>query len=198
MEVRERPVLNILGELVGLGPLRSGLPYHRWFGDFSTTRTVGKPLPMTEEQGRAWYDRHSSSEREVWFCIYELSTWRPIGTTGLLDLDLLHRKAEFSLLIGEPECRGKGYGTETTRLMLDYAYTALGLESVMLVVNEYNLAGRRAYQKAGFREFGRRRHARYMGGRFWAQVYMDCLATEFESPLLKRIFAPDEEQQGLE
>ena len=41
--------------------------------------------------------------------------------------------------------------------MLDYAFAALGLHSLMLTVSEFNLTGRRAYKKAGFKEFGRRR-----------------------------------------
>ncbi len=72
--------------------------------------------------------------------------------------------------------------------MLDYAFTALGLHSVMLVVFEWNEAGIRAYEKAGFHEFGRRRQCRWMGGRFWDEVQMDCLATEFESPVLRGVF----------
>ncbi len=36
---------------------------------------------------------------------------------------------------------GRGYGTETTRLMLDYAFTALGLHNVMLTVFVFNAAG---------------------------------------------------------
>jgi len=30
-----------------------------------------------------------------------------------------------------------------------------------------------------------------MGGRWWDEVYMDCLATEFASPVLGRVFVPD-------
>jgi hypothetical protein len=66
--------------------------------------------------------------------------------------------------------------------MLDYAFAVLGLQSVMLTVAEFNPAGIRAYQKAGFREFGRRRQCRWMGGQLWDDVYMDCLAPEFNWP----------------
>ncbi len=69
---------------------------------------------------------------------------------------------------------------------------ALGLHSVMLTVAEFNLAGHRAYEKAGFREFGRRRQCRWLGGRLWDDVSMDCIAAEFTSPVLGRVFAPDE------
>jgi diamine N-acetyltransferase len=51
--------------------------------------------------------------------------------------------------------------------------------------------GRRAYERAGFREFGRRRQCRWLGGRLWDDVYMDCLATEFSSPVLAHVFVPD-------
>jgi RimJ/RimL family protein N-acetyltransferase len=62
----------------------------------------------------------------------------------------------------------------------------------MLTVYEFNLAAQRAYQKAGFREIGRRRGAKLMGGRYWDEIYMDCIASEFESPLLKTVFQPDQ------
>jgi diamine N-acetyltransferase len=44
----------------------------------------------------------------------------------VLSVDYCNRSASFGILIGEPDCRGKGYGTETTRLMLDCAFTDLG------------------------------------------------------------------------
>ena len=46
-----------------------------------------------------------------------------------------------------------------------------------------NPAGIRAYQKAGFKEIGRRRECRMMGGKLWDEVYMDCLSSEFERPV---------------
>ena len=41
----------------------------------------------------------------------------------------------------------------------------------------------RAYQKAGFKEIGRRRECRMMGGKLWDEVHMDCLSSEFERPV---------------
>ena len=79
--------------------------------------------------------------------------------------------------------------------MLDYGFTALGLHNVLLQVYEPNIAGQRAYAKAGFRECGRR-HASYrMGGRAWDVIMMECLATDFTSPVLGKVFAPDAERR---
>jgi diamine N-acetyltransferase len=174
------PIVNIMGERVALGPLRRDLvaTYHRW---------------MNEEEER-WFERQVEGQGQggtINFTIYVRATWRPIGNTSLMDIDRVNRGATFGILIGEPDARGQGYGTEATRLMLDYAFTAQGLHSVQLNVFEYNLGGLRAYQKAGFKEVGRRRQAHFMGGRLWDVVIMDCLATEFESPVLGRILVPD-------
>ena len=48
-----------------------------------------------------------------------------------------------------------------------------------------NPAGIRAYQKAGFREFGRRRECRLMGGKLWDEIQMDCLSSGFERPVTR-------------
>ena len=146
---------------------------------------------MTEEQQREWFERTAKSESDVPFTIYERSTMRPIGNTVLAEIDFRNRSAMFGILIGEPDARGKGYGAETTRLILDYAFTVVGLHNVMLTVFEFNEAGRRAYEKAGYRELGRRRECRIMGGKLWDEIYMQCLSTNLESPLLGQIFRQD-------
>ncbi len=191
--VREELLINIEGERVALGPLRRELLplYQRWINDFAALRTLGAlpPRPTTFEQETAWFDAETTSG-SVNFTIYERATGNPIGNTALHAVDHRNRTAVFGILIGEREARGRGFGTETARLMLDYAFTALGLHSVMLTCAEFNEAGRRAYEKAGFREFGRRRQCRWLNGRLWDDISMDCLATEFTSPVLAAIFAP--------
>ena len=189
------PVLNIIGDQVALGPLRRDLVplYQCWRNDFHVQRTFGDvPMGRTEEWVTAWYERQATATDALWFTVYERAALRPIGHTDLFHVDYRNRTAEWGILIGEADARGKGYGTETARLMLDYAFTALGLHSVLLTTDEYNLAGRRAYEKAGFREFGRRRECTWMNGRYWDLVYMDCLATGFTSPVLGRVFVPDQ------
>ena len=193
MDDYERPLLSIEGELVALGPLRRELLplYQRWINDLGTTRTLDlPPQPMTLEKEQDWYDQNSRAENSVPFTIYERDTLRPIGNTGLDGVDHRNRTATFGIVIGEPDCRGKGYGTETARLMLDFAFTALGLYNVMLMVFEFNPAGIKAYEKAGFKEIGRRRKSRMMGGKLWDDIYMDCLSSEFQSPVLRRVYAP--------
>jgi diamine N-acetyltransferase len=190
----EGPPITIEGNLIALGPLRRELIpiYNRWHNDVATLRTFVLPLPITLEQQEALYTELTTAGDKVFFTVYERLSWRVVGMTYLTDIDHRHRRAEFGVLIGEAIYRGKGYGTETASLMLDFAFTALGLHNIMLTVYAFNLGGRRAYEKAGFREVGRRRQSHCMGGLYWDEIIMDCLATEFTSPVLRRVFMPDE------
>lgn len=190
------PIQNIVGEKVALGPLRKDLmpAFTRWLNDFGTQRMLrGIARPLTLEQEENWYDRVMSlSETDIMFTMYERTTERPIGTTGLYDIDYRDRTAEFGITIAEPNARGKGYGTEATQLLLGYAFTALGLHNVMLHVFPHNPAAICAYTKAGFKEFGRRRESHLMGGKFWDEIHMECLSTEWEpSPILAEVFQSD-------
>jgi RimJ/RimL family protein N-acetyltransferase len=160
---------------------------------FDMLRTLDfLPQPLTLEAETAWFDATAISTSMTMFTIYERGNWRPIGNLDLRDIDFRNRTAGFGIAIAEADSRGKGYGTEATRLALDYAFTALGMHNVMLTVFAFNPAAIRAYEKAGFHEIGRRREAKWMGGKLWDVIYMDCLATEFASPVLSKIFMPDE------
>lgn len=178
-------VLNLRGEAVGLGPLRRDLLdlTERWINDPEIVAlAVGHAIwPATRERHEA---RHESGDRERYFMVYELATMRPIGRAGLFDLDLANRTARYMIWIGEPDCRGKGYGTEATRLVLDYAFHVLNLHNVLLSVFGFNEPAQRAYLRAGFRVVGRWRQAQRVGAEAHDIVFMDCLASEFASPVL--------------
>jgi RimJ/RimL family protein N-acetyltransferase len=187
------PIVNITGEKVALGPLsRDLIPVlTRWSNDFAARRNIGVPVPHTLEQRTALYERDAQGQDGIDFAVYERATWRPIGIVSLFHLDYRNGRADFGILIGEPEARGRGYGTEASRLMLDYAFTDLGLRNVGLTVAEWNMAGQRAYARAGFKEYGRRRACWWMGGRWWDEVHMDALAAEFVSPVLSAAVTMD-------
>lgn len=184
-------LLNIIGDKVALGPHRRDLLplYLTWINDFEATRTLALGLrPVTWEEELVWYEHISTPDPStVYFTVYERHTMRPIGNTDLRQIDHLHRTAEFGILLGAKDCWGKGYGTETTALMLDYGFTGLGLHNIMLRVFAFNARGIRAYTRAGFRVIGRRRQAHRFGGRAYDVIYMDCLASEFQSPVLHRL-----------
>jgi RimJ/RimL family protein N-acetyltransferase len=191
----ETPVVNIVGHLVALGPAsRSQAPeFARWFSDFNTTRTQGPdPAPRTVEERAAWYASETSSEsNSAFFSVYDRASWQHIGFAVLRRIDRRHGTATMAMMVGEPSFRGRGYGTEMARLMLDFGFTTLGLHNIMLACFEYNLAARHAYARAGFREIARWREVYRMGSKVWDVIIMDCLATEFQRPGVTTTVMPD-------
>lgn len=192
----EQIVINIAGEKVALGPLQRDLVplYHRWDNDFTVLRTLSIPRPSSLEEAYTTYEAQVASERDhesAYFTVYERTTLVPIGLSYLFDINYRDRTADFIILIGEVSYRGRGFGTEATRLTLDYAFTAVGVHNVFLQVWEFNTAARRAYEKAGFCECGRRRQSKWMGGKLWDRIYMECLASDFKSPVLEQTLLAD-------
>jgi diamine N-acetyltransferase len=184
------PVVNIRGERVALGPLHRGLLplIERWDNEFRTVDLGGDdPRPRSVEAIAATWEPLLRGEREDWigFTIYALPDLRPIGIANIRDFVNPHGTAEFGITIGDKADRGQGLGTEATKLLLDYAFTVLGAHNVWLDTPAYNAGAIRAYEKAGFREIGRRREARTLAGTRFDVVLMDCLAEEFVPPALR-------------
>ena len=104
---------------------------------------------------------------------------RLIGYICLLEPNHIDCSAKLSVFIGEEADRGKGYGAEAMRLLLDYGFHTLHLHNIQLHLNSDNARALACYKKAGFKEFGRRRESKFHSGRYVDEIYMDILDSEF-------------------
>ncbi len=139
---------------------------------------VHRPMNTAQEVG--FIDTLTASQRDVLFAIVLRDGDRMIGTSGLHDMDFRSRRATFGMLIGEPSEWGKGYGSEATRMVLDYGFGTLNLNRVQLEVLEHNVAGLRAYEKAGFRREGVMRQHHYVDGAYVDTLVMGILRSEWK------------------
>ena len=98
-----------------------------------------------------------------------------IGNVSLMEVNNIYRTATVGIFIGEAEHRGKGFGTEAMRLIVEYGFRTLNLHNIMLTVHSDNMRAIASYKKVGFTEFGRQREARYVDGRYLDTVYMEVL-----------------------
>ncbi len=191
----DKPILNIVGEKIALGPIQKSMlsTITRWENDFAVSIMSGGALrPIHQEHTDARYEQeHKAEQRQhIAFAIYERSNLRFIGTAALRHLSSVRRTAEYGISIGEKDCWGRGYGTEATLLVLDYAFTVLGLHTILLSTYAYNERAIRSYTRAGFRVVGHWREAARLGDQVYDIVYMDCLSTEFHNPSKRVIDLP--------
>ncbi len=98
------------------------------------------------------------------------------------------------IAIGDKAYWGQGYGQDATRLLLDYAFNLLNLNSVMLGAFSFNERAINCYRRVGFKEIGRQRQARIIAGRKFDVVLMDMLAEEFQSVYVKGLLALPQEE----
>ena len=150
-----------------------------WLNDPAVGETLGLSRPITVARWEMEYGPRLLAPDEVWFTVVERETERPVGWAYLYEITHRHRRATFGITIGAADARGRGYGTAATRQMLAYAFDELGLYNVMLTVADHNPAGIRAYERAGFRVFGRRRQASRFGQRLHDLLYMECTTLDF-------------------
>jgi diamine N-acetyltransferase len=178
------PIVNIRGERVALGPLTQELvgTFAQWENNLRTADLGGDdPRPLTAETVAAEWGPLLRGERADWigFAIYAQPDLRLIGHANVRDFSNSHGTAEIGITLGDVGERGRGYGTEAVRLLLDYAFQHLNVWNVWLDTSAYNPAAIRAYEKAGFREIGRRRGARIVAGVRHDIVLMDCTRDDF-------------------
>ena len=102
-----------------------------------------------------------------------------IGSCAFSQVDGENGSAMFHITIGEKDAWGRGYGTEATQLMLDHAFGTLGLHRIALTVFEFNERAIRAYRRCGFLVEGRARESIWRDGRWWDEVAMSVLASEW-------------------
>jgi UDP-4-amino-4,6-dideoxy-N-acetyl-beta-L-altrosamine N-acetyltransferase len=77
----------------------------------------------------------------------------PLGCVGILDLNLLHRKArlDFHIL---PKYRNLGYGIESGILLMYYCFNYLNLHKVFLTIYESNSHAIEVSKRLGYRQDG--------------------------------------------
>jgi RimJ/RimL family protein N-acetyltransferase len=177
----ERPFL--IGSKIYLRPIEmNDIPKMcEWVNHPEVTRTLHMFRPMTTLNERDWVEHVSRSPNDIATLIVVRASDRPIGTCGLMRIDWVARHAGFGIGIGEPREWGRGYGSEATRLITDYAFATLNLNRVWLEVHADHPRARMAYEKAGFQREGTQREAVFKDGRYFDMLSMAVLRSEWEA-----------------
>lgn len=141
--------------------------------------SVGIPFPMNYDNETDWYDSQRKQTGIYNFAICDSSTGLYIGGCGINSLDLNNRKCTIGIFIGDDKYKGKGYGTEAMRLLIDFIFNQISVERIELRVFDFNERAIKSYKKNGFVEEGRLRRAIYRNGQFHDELIMSILKEEY-------------------
>jgi len=156
---------------------------YRWMNDPHVVKFLGmRPARLSREQVKKYLEQCAAEASEIVEFAIETHDGRHIGGCTLRGFNRVSHAAEFGIAIGEADYRGKGFGTEVTRLVLKIAFEEFNLNRVWLHVNEDNPGAWKAYEKAGFVKEGLLRQDTYVGGRYYNSYIMAALRSEYENP----------------
>lgn len=102
-----------------------------------------------------------------------------LGLVSLTNIDFVNRSAEFHIMIGDKDSRGKGIGYFATTEILRHAFNNMNLNRIELGVLESNSRAIKLYEKVGFKREGIKRQSTYKNGKFVNMIMMGILKDEF-------------------
>ncbi|OGY44940.1 MAG: hypothetical protein A2729_04125 [Candidatus Buchananbacteria bacterium RIFCSPHIGHO2_01_FULL_39_14] len=83
--------------------------------------------------------------------IFDKENNNHIGNVKFYLLDEAKKRADFGIIIGDKNYWQAGFGTEATKLAIDYGFKILGFNEIELGVLAENIRGQKAFSKAGFK-----------------------------------------------
>ena len=171
------------GEQCSLRPLRRedvDGGWATWFNDPQVTAHMLRGVfPNTPEQQLAFFESVvAGSQDNLVLAIVSEPGGEHVGTIGLHRIDWINRCAEYGVVIGEASARGRGIGSEATRLICAHGFDKLNLHRIWLGVMASHAAAIRMYASIGFREEGRLREEILRAGQWEDKLIMGLLAGE--------------------
>lgn len=162
------------GENIILRPLKmSDVPrFIKWLQDPTVNKfTLRRKVGLKEE--RKWIHGLKKDKNNLTFAI-DTKNGIHIGSINLY-LVKLDNNAIFDIFIGDKNYWDKGYGTNASKVIIDYGFRKLNLHKIFLDVYEYNKRAIRLYKKLGFKIEGAQRENILYNGKFYDKILMGIL-----------------------
>jgi ribosomal-protein-alanine N-acetyltransferase len=114
-------------------------------------------MGMTEARHIIWdrknvekFIQKSNSTDSILLAVFINATKKPIGNIRLFNINLIHKRAELSLLFYDKSEWGKGYATESIKAVVKFAFESLKLHRVHADYYSTNIASSKIFNKSGF------------------------------------------------
>ena len=147
---------------------------HKWENDSSFIGEYEPVMQSTRDQIEKQYEERGENG---WFFIVSKDE-RNIGV-------IIHMGKSGYQIIGyylDPNERGKGYGTEAVRMMVDYLFLGKNIVRIQAETHPDNVASHRVLLKNGFKKEGVIRQSFFSRGVFRDTVLFSVLRDEWSGP----------------
>lgn len=149
-----------------------------------TWKYLGSVDFANEVKQKAWWQTSSLDKSKAYFvfCVYDHPLLTPITKIGFVRMDEIDHFNKSVRVGGDihPDFRGKGYGTEMYKLLLEYCFNQLNMHRVWLFVLSFNKTAIELYHKMGFQIEGTQRKAVFRDGAYHDYLMLSILRNEYK------------------
>jgi RimJ/RimL family protein N-acetyltransferase len=175
----------LFNELVSLRALMAADfdTLYKWVNDRELVHFNNSYSPISDSSHRLWFESrcNNSVKGQYMFMINRNDTYETIGSCQVNEIKHIERSASLQIRIPSVEQRGKGFGTATVKLLLDFCFNDLNLNRVQIDYFATNVAAQKTYLKSGFKIEGTLRQAAYINGQWLDIIVMGMLRGEFRA-----------------
>jgi RimJ/RimL family protein N-acetyltransferase len=153
----------------------------RWAGKNPVINKLGLPIPIAKEEIIEWVNsqvNEDPNDRALYTIEQEDNI--PIGLCGLFKIENSSRRAEYFILIGDPDFLGHDYGAEATHLMLDLAFNLLNLNRLESFILDEDERAMHSFSKNSFKKEGLLYEYTYLNGEYKNVLVLSILKSEYE------------------
>ena len=169
--------------VVGLAQLSSehlSTEYVQWLNDKDTCSGNSHfRFPYTMEKAQEYLDGVMNDSATLAVAVHDVSNHAHIGNASLQKIDWVNRSAEFAILLGAQDYRGRGVGYNVVQLLFAHGFNELNLHRIYLGTYANNIAMQKVAEKVGMKKVGVLRDAAYKGGNYIDVLMYDMLENEF-------------------
>jgi RimJ/RimL family protein N-acetyltransferase len=156
--------------------------YVHWLNDFETVKYLEVRFNAQSRESVAAYVRRNllPDSGTLHLGVFDCGGTRLVGTVTFNNLNLHHRSASISFVIGHPEAKGKGYGAEAVHAATHFLFTKKKYVKLYGGYYSDHLASEKVLLKNGFKIEGRlkKKLVNYRGERV-DHIYVGITAEEF-------------------
>lgn len=137
----------------------------------------GWSFPISDDNQEEWIKELHPKEHTMRCIIEVIEDKIAIGTVILSDIDYKNGTAEIHIKLSK-DYSGRGYGTDTLKAVITYAFCELRLHCVYALILEHNRASQRLFEKFGFQKEGILRSRIYKKGGYQNQLVYSILSED--------------------
>ena len=153
-------------DTVSLAPLDSEHmeTIRAWRNDPAIYKWCRQSDLITDRAQAEWFERQAKDSSIKMYAIHDSTHLKIVGVCGLTSIDMLCRRAEFSIYIA-PEFQKLGIGKKALIQLIHHGFKNLGLNSIWGETFDGNPAAK-MFESLGFKKEGTRRAFYFKSGEF--------------------------------